>query len=463
MPFPRRKRKACNECHKSKTRCSQSSPCSRCRARNLTCEYVHDFLNQYGSNSQGQDNWGSVLPTIGNFGDDPTIFPSNTLEPTFDEMVNGAISSSIGRQSGLTFSPASGEMATPGPENLSQQIIVPPNLISKHIPINIYFQPTVDPTEDASELSWLQVGNSHCLDPEGNKPKISVTQKKETIESKLTKKLLIGQLLNYPKMMNSNRLPPFIFAPCKQGDGCGLNGSHQCLLRPLENCRAITTMAENIAASNKGFIWTIVENEVLRLYKELSRMNCHEVQASLQACTIYALVYTRYIKPIQAGSVLPVIKAIIDFGRHLHTLYNFRAPLSTDESVIRQEWILRESTRRTICVLYGIELLLDVFREDPDHVKCRGLENVPLPCTRDLWEPVPDSVWIRRYQNSMSLQHGYETMCLGTIQSSIFLLRGRTTEIGSKQSDSHEAISHWCEEADELGTLVWMTIMVETR
>lgn len=226
-------------------------------------------------------------------------------------------------------------------------------------------------------------------------------------------------------------------------------------------------------------------------------MNCHEVQASLQACTIYALVYTRYIKPIQAGSVLPVIKAIIvcvvssvmtwliqsiqDFGRHLHTLYNFRAPLSTDESVIRQEWILRESTRRlvdskiylpfarsdsyhrTICVLYGIELLLDVFREDPDHVKCRGLENVPLPCTRDLWEPVPDSVWIRRYQNSMSLQHGYETMCLGTIQSSIFLLRGRTTEIGSKQSDSHEAISHWCEEADELGTLVWMTIMVETR
>lgn len=229
---------------------------------------------------------------------------------------------------------------------------------------------------------------------------------------------------------------------------------------------------------------------------QLSRMNCHEVQASLQACTIYALLYTRYIKPSQAGSVLSVIKAIIvcgvspamtklipsiqDFGRHLHTIYNFRAPLSTDESAIRQEWILRESTRRsvygkisysllsnstyrTICVLYGIELLLDVLREDPDHVKCRGLENVPLPCIRDLWEPVPDSVWIRRYQNSLSLHHGYENMCLGTIQSSIFLLRGRSTEIESKQSDSHEAISHWCEEADELGTLVWMSIMVETR
>lgn len=155
--------------------------------------------------------------------------------------------------------------------------------------------------------------------------------------------------------------------------------------------------------------------------------------------------------------------------------------MSTDESVVRQEWILRESTRRsvyskvslffsytnstrrTICVLYGVELLLDVFNEDPDHMKCRGLENVPLPCTRDLWEPVPDSVWIRRYQNSMSLQKGYETMCLGTIQSSIFLLKGRSTEIESKQPDSYEAISHWCDEADELGTLVWMTIMVETR
>lgn len=54
-------------------------------------------------------------------------------------------------------------------------------------------------------------------------------------------------------------------------------------------------------------------------------------------------------------------------------------------------------------------------------------------------------------------------MCLGTIQSSIFLLNGRGTEIESQQSDSHEAVSRWCEEADELGTLVWMTILVETR
>lgn len=271
MPFPRRKRKACIECHKSKTRCSQSSPCSRCRTRNLTCEYVHDFLNQYGSNSQGQDNWGSVPPTIGNFGCTPTIFSSNTIESTFDEIINGDISSSIEPQPGLAFLPVLGEMITPGSENLSQQI-VSPNPISKHAPTNLYFPPTVDPIADASELSWLQVGNSHCHDAESSKPKTSVTQKRETIESKLTRKLLIGQLLNYLKMMNSNRLPPFIFAPCKQGDGCGLNGGHQCLLRPLENCRTIITMAENVATSNKGFIWTIVENEVLRLYKEVSRV-----------------------------------------------------------------------------------------------------------------------------------------------------------------------------------------------
>lgn len=43
-------------------------------------------------------------------------------------------------------------------------------------------------------------------------------------------------------------------------------------------------------------------------------MNYHEVQASLQACTIYALLYARYIKPIKAGSVLPVTKAIIVCG-----------------------------------------------------------------------------------------------------------------------------------------------------
>ncbi|KAL7920989.1 hypothetical protein ACQKWADRAFT_296592 [Trichoderma austrokoningii] len=461
MPFPRRKRKACIECHKSKTRCSQSSPCSRCRARNLTCEYVNDFLNQYGNNSLRQDNWSSTPSTIGNFGD-ATTFSNDALEPTLEEMINGDINSSVGPQPGLAFSALLEEMMTPGS---TQQLTAPLNPISKHTPIYNYFQPAIDPIRDASELSWLQVGNSHCLDGERNKPKTSLTQKRETIESKLTKKLLIGQLLNYLNMMNSSRLPPFIFAPCKQDAGCGLNGTHQCLLRPLENCRAIMTVAESIAASNKSFLWTIVENEVLRLYKELSHMDCYEVQASLQACTIYTLLYTRYIKPTQpqAGNAISVIKAIIDFGRYLHSIHDFQTPLGTDDSAIRQEWTLREGTRRTICVLYGIELLLDVFSEDPDHMKCRGLENVPLPCTRDLWEPVPDSVWIRRYQESMALQQGYETMCLGKIQSSIFLLNGRDAEMESQPSDSHEAVSRWCEEADELGTLVWMTILVETR
>lgn len=93
-------------------------------------------------------------------------------------------------------------------------------------------------------------------------------------------------------------------------------------------------------------------------------MDCYEVQASLQACTIYALLYTRYIRPVQAGSVLSVIKAIIvclvspavtclthstqDFGRYLHAVHDFQTPLGADESANRQEWILRESTRRSV-------------------------------------------------------------------------------------------------------------------
>lgn len=271
MPFPRRKRKACIECHKSKTRCSQSSPCSRCRKRSLTCEYVHDFLNQYGSNSQGQDSWCSVPTAVENFGNDSSIFSGiNTLMPTFDEIINGDMSGSIGPQPDPGLSSLLEDLVTPGSESLSQQLVAPPNPLLKHIPINIYFQPNLDSIGDASELTWLQVGNSHGLEAEAGKPKTSVAKRRETIESKLTKKLLIGQLFNYLKMMNSSHLPPFIFAPCKQGDGCGSNGGHQCLLRPLENCRAILTMAENIATSNKGFIWTIVENEVLRLYKEVS-------------------------------------------------------------------------------------------------------------------------------------------------------------------------------------------------
>jgi hypothetical protein len=115
-----------------------------------------------------------------------------------------------------------------------------------------------------------------------------------------------------------------------------------------------------------------------------------------------------------------------------------------------------------VCVLYGIELLLDAFEQDPNHEKCRGMTNVPLPCTRDLWEPVSDSKWARRYQNSISLQLGYETVSIGTIQSALFL-KGRNLETELRQDTSMEAISYWCERADELGTLVWMAIMLEMR
>lgn len=103
-------------------------------------------------------------------------------------------------------------------------------------------------------------------------------------------------------------------------------------------------------------------------------MDCYEVQASLQACTLYALLYARYIKPIQAGGVLSVIKAIIvrvlspvvtwlthrmqDFGRHLHSIHDFRTPLGPDESAIRPEWILREGTRRSAQNKIDLLLLL---------------------------------------------------------------------------------------------------------
>jgi len=121
---------------------------------------------------------------------------------------------------------------------------------------------------------------------------------------------------------------------------------------------------------------------------------------------------------------------------------------------------------RTICVLYGMELLLDVFAREGNRHTCLGYIYIPLPCSRDLWEPVPDSEWARRYHQSISghEKHIQESLCIGTIQT--VLLQSPTVSSGeefSQLSIDRREVTDWCERVDELGILIWMAIMLEAR
>lgn len=123
-------------------------------------------------------------------------------------------------------------------------------------------------------------------------------------------------------------------------------------------------------------------------------------------------------------------------------------------------------TYRTICILYGLELLLDVFTRGRNDQVCNCYIYVPLPCSKELWEPIPDAEWSTRY-HEFSLEqteHPREFLNIGSIRS--VLLRpsgGLGNEDMPLVNTDKESIANWCEKVDELGILVWAVIQLETR
>ena len=55
------------------------------------------------------------------------------------------------------------------------------------------------------------------------------------------------------------------------------------------------------------------------------------------------------------------------------------------------------------CVLYEAKVLLILSPAAPEELGCTDDVNVPLPCSRELWEPVSNREWERRYRRHLAL------------------------------------------------------------
>jgi hypothetical protein len=109
---------------------------------------------------------------------------------------------------------------------------------------------------------------------------------------------------------------------------------------------------------------------------------------------------------------------------------------------------------RTVCLLWIIELVLDVIIGPPRGLeRCGGYSTVPLPCDRRLWEPVADAEWTRRYRQSLGGK-GTATLRIGD-------LRACHQSVSASTVDEQERMAGWCEGLDEFGALVWMAGALE--
>ncbi|OHE97179.1 hypothetical protein CORC01_07433 [Colletotrichum orchidophilum] len=273
-----------------------------------------------------------------------------------------------------------------------------------------------------------------------------------------TAKVLLGQILSYPVMMiKGGRLPPFIFPPCviegsKSMAGCCDKEFHQCLPEPLAICCNLVQSFDQRTQGSADFVWKSIYSEVARLRRELLQ--------ALQAVVIYVLLQANDLKSIPNNDIVALLVVPNLLARSLHLSLDYEINLAKRPDLGRRGWILRESSRRTICLLFGIELLMDVDMNAEDPADCGGYRLLPLPSGRDLWETVSSDEWAARFRK-LRAESGDEKVL--SIQD---LRTARRALVGdfSDQSQERQLVSQvakWCEGLDEFGMMVWMAVMLE--
>ncbi|KAK0710597.1 hypothetical protein B0H67DRAFT_583049 [Lasiosphaeris hirsuta] len=447
MPISRKK--ACSSCRESKARCNLDLPCSRCAERGFSCSYEKApvFRRPYPSpralasrspHSQSQDTAGR-MPT-------PAVWDPSLAEELLDPQVPEF--------------PWTTSETDPWFDNLD----CIPTPVGR--PINTSSQPMCSPDQDSALSMLAPIG-------------MLSQRKPANAEKYLTSKVIFGQVTSYPRMMvdGRGRLPPFIYPQCvldgKPVEECRAdgNGNHSCLSEILAICASQLHMFFTRTAASSDYVWKTICDYSRQLHQNCPSFNAHQLVEVLQVTVMYLLTQALDVQSIGKNDMVhSLVSTTREAGQRLHALHFYQGSGSpcSPGSLSRKGWVAQESARRSIGILYAIEAVFDVdVASRRQH--CQGYDQVPLPSPRDLWEPVDNATWAARYQASLNNHHAMRGTKRYLVFEDLRQLNGRVAVSGGVEASdptdaaNFQAIEHWCETIDEFGTLIWMSVMVQSR
>lgn len=141
-------------------------------------------------------------------------------------------------------------------------------------------------------------------------------------------------------------------------------------------------------------------------------------------------------------------------------LYYFRTTIPT-------KFLTFVYTFRTMIILLIIDLLLEGLLEHQT-VKCHslrgaGLDNIPLPASRDLWEAETNFAWRNEYEKYLSQRKINKVLTIGDLME---LTEGGALKTLLETDPRFDLVPDayaWCESLDSLGSLLWMAIPFQQR
>lgn len=324
--MPNTRAKSCDNCRVAKSRCSLSSPCSRCAKRCLQCHYPQSRIRDAG-NQQRRKDFRPILPvTIAPIVIDKTA--NNGRLPTENSVSVAEISDAVAADAGNYFASSDTNseensfdaMATllgtgtkmPGlaiyqsdtfsPFNISVTSAFPHEMTpspdrhgdSDNSSVSRYFVDTL-PASDPLSLPYSMSGfglstasspmpTSICFNSSDflmtamdstdtpDKPPLSMRERSFQ-QGSLTAKMILSQLFDYTRRIAEGRnLPPFIHPPCflSQNDECPPEAPHSCLPQSLAICRNLTQMFYSRTSESTSFIWRQIYIHLREMRAEVS-------------------------------------------------------------------------------------------------------------------------------------------------------------------------------------------------
>ncbi|KAJ5273818.1 hypothetical protein N7478_008943 [Penicillium angulare] len=308
--MPVRRAKACLQCRKAKSRCSLSTPCSRCTTRRLDCQYVRALphlenrsraafrpirpaTNSFTPNSAfTEDYLAGTLAGISPRADhDSSAAVAKEAEPDsrryYTNIDENELFGSIqgGTEYGIPELPPYSDFTsyifdmpessdtplamTPATSHNSQMPedtsadpssfdMISPLLLNLEFPFDNPAFPTPHPTEST---------------PSTKIPGPQLAQRPRSLQQgSLTARMVLSRMKEYSRMMaDAKTLPPFIFPPCCLGpdDECPQNTSHRCLPEALAVCSNLTQMFYNRMPGSHNFVWKQICAHIRQMREEV--------------------------------------------------------------------------------------------------------------------------------------------------------------------------------------------------
>ncbi|KAM0481832.1 hypothetical protein ACHAPX_003161 [Trichoderma viride] len=333
-----------------------------------------------------------------------------------------------------------------------------------NIDMGISHDAAVAEAEDARLSNPINVSGTHSDVLAHDSSSCMLTSRRGlTANAILATKTIFGQVSAYPALIVSGlSLPPFIHSKCALDDSstynCAKAQRHECLGKTLSICAALVGMWLERTPVSSPYIWETIYKEIARLDSEYESFDMETSLESMQAMTIYMLLQAQDIATIHRNDVRFLLTALMHCCEKVHNGVEYNTFVDTlDNPLDRKTWALYEATRRTVCLIYTVEIFLEIRFRQENFRSCQKFANSPLPCIRDLWEVPSTYEWKKRYNAFLRSRSADKILTLSDYKLSQQLSAEElvsSTTAGDNYGSITKDVLRWCEGLDQLGTLI---------